>query len=955
MQPIHVLTNRYSNARLGTNLAETRLTVGNVNTKGFGKLFTRAVDGDLYAQPLVVSRLPIGGTTRNVVFLATTKNTVYAYDADDPEACMPLWSRNLGFPMPRNDVLRALGDLTGVYRNFGSEIGIVSTPAIDFDYVTGRGVLYVVAKTRVVSAAGAGVMKSYLQKIHALDIATGEPVLDPMEIRATGRRKDGTLITFDPLFQLNRPGLLLDRGVLYTAFGSHTDIGEFYGWIMAYDAKTLKQLAVYNTAPDWGEGGVWQSGCGLASDSDGYVYAVVGNGDNPEKYFESNLGNLVPDVTRAQSITEPAYGCCILKFRLHIDAAGTGELKVEDWYTTPDVMDLNSMDTDLISGPVLFEAPQDGQPPRKLVLGGGKDGRYYLLNRDDMGHWEPLSGGKPSYWGTPREDGGDGEMPMHHHHDAAPADAPPRSPPPAVQPPKWNVWKDGRRPENAVQDDQLCIYHIHGAPVVWRRASDSGITSYVWSEKDALRAFRFDDGKFVDDRSDGFALVMLKLTDVAQLPATAGRNTFFAADVAGKLHIRIVEDLGVEVDANGAHIPDFQACDENEAQIEGRDPDLASLKEQLNPFWPPAVPPTREQAERLITKIVSVVFPNRPDRTTSVYRFPQDEMRMPGGFLTLSADGDKDGTAIVWASYPTDDDAMNKVVKGTLCAYAAEDLTQLLWTSDQDSYGGDRVGSFAKYVSPVVANGKVYLATFSRELAVYGLFSDVGSTRIIFAAGMFEFRTYGPAGTCAASAGRYDLSAAGGAIKAKSTSDNFVFAYKFIDLEEESIVSITARLSGINASSPTQSEARAGIMIRKFSEDGDPVRIQHYAALLVKAGEAKKISDNHVVSLSRPAARRLSRAESNHGKHKLPVWLRLRCEKIARGRVLFRYQISKDGIDWAELRSGEMSMDGRVQVGLVAASQVDPKPATSSADPKPADPIKTQARFDNVDVFPVLT
>ena len=80
------------------------------------------------------------------------------------------------------------------------------------------------------------------------------------------------------------------------------------------------------------------------------------------------------------------------------------------------------------------------------------------------------------------------------------------------------------------------------------------------------------------------------------------------------------------------------------------------------------MPPTREQAERLITKIVSVVFPNRPDRTTSVYRFPQDEMRMPGGFLTLSADGDKDGTAIVWASYPTDDDAMNKVVKGTLCA-----------------------------------------------------------------------------------------------------------------------------------------------------------------------------------------------------------------------------------------------------------------------------------------------
>ena len=419
MQPIHVLTNRYSNARLGTNLAETRLTVGNVNTKGFGKLFTRAVDGDLYAQPLVVSRLPIGGTTRNVVFLATTKNTVYAYDADDPEACMPLWSRNLGFPMPRNDVLRALGDLTGVYRNFGSEIGIVSTPAIDFDYVTGRGVLYVVAKTRVVSADGAGVMKSYLQKIHALDIATGEPVLDPMEIRAMGRRKDGTLITFDPLFQLNRPGLLLDRGVLYTAFGSHTDIGEFYGWIMAYDAKTLKQLAVYNTAPDWGEGGVWQSGCGLASDSDGYVYAVVGNGENPEKYFESNRGNLVPDVTRAQSITEPAYGCCILKFRLHIDAAGTGELKVEDWYTTPDVMDLNSMDTDLISGPVLFESAS-GRPASPEAGPRRREG------------WEilPPESGRHGALGTPERRKafvlGDAEGGRRGRRDA---DAPPQTQP----------------------------------------------------------------------------------------------------------------------------------------------------------------------------------------------------------------------------------------------------------------------------------------------------------------------------------------------------------------------------------------------------------------------------------------------------------------------------------------------------------------------------------------------
>src|SRR5262249_4420762 len=149
---------------------------------GFGKLFARAVDGDLYAQPLIVSGMTIRGARCNVVFLATSRNTVYAYEADNSEACLPLWSTNLGSPMPRDDIFKSLGP-TNHYLNFASEIGITSPPAISFR--DGGGLLYVVAKTRSVSDLGGGTSRTYSHKIHALDLATGRhaPIPNnPMEV-----------------------------------------------------------------------------------------------------------------------------------------------------------------------------------------------------------------------------------------------------------------------------------------------------------------------------------------------------------------------------------------------------------------------------------------------------------------------------------------------------------------------------------------------------------------------------------------------------------------------------------------------------------------------------------------------------------------------------------------------------------------------------------------------------
>jgi hypothetical protein len=798
MQPVHVLTNRHDNARSGVNLAETKLDVANVNVSQFGKLFTRSVDGDLYAQPLVVSGMTIEGATCNVVFLATSRNTVYAYEADDPEACLPLWTRNLGPPVPRDDVLKKLGR-TYHYLNFASEIGITSTPAIEL--ASGGGTLYVVAKTRRITSLGGALSKTYSHTIHALDLATGtdKPIPNnPMEIRATALRSDGSIITFDPLFQLNRPGLLLADGVLYVAFGSHGDFGEFYGWIMAYDAATLVQRAVYCTAPDWTEGGVWQSGCGLAADDKGFVYAVVGNGEKP-----SNHPDRIPDVTSATGIQAPVFGNSILKLNLTRMPGGDESLEVADWYTAPDVMDLNQNDNDIMGGPVLFEAPGADGSTKRLVLGGGKDGRFYLLDRDRMGKWAPLTGGKPAHW------------------DAA-----------AKQ---WVAWQGGTRPKNAVQDDKVCNYHIHGAPIVWKNPSGGVINAYVWSEQDALKALQLQAGRFVYEKTS--------------------------------------------------------------------------------------------------------------KTSTSAYRFPEDEMRMPGGFLALSADGESDGTAIVWASHPTDDDAMNKSVTGTLRAFDARDLNAELWNSDQDADGSDRVGLFAKFNTPVVANGKVYLATFSRELAVYGLYADIETTRLIRAAGIFDIGGFGANidGDCIATCSRYDITASGAGLK--GTSDSFFFAYRVIDLDEQPRVSIAARLVGLNnlPAVPDNPDGIAGVMIRKFT---GAVPSARYAAVVVTA-------DNRVMLQSRKKDGAAGTKPSRRGKAEPRSWLRLSCEPASiSGSFSFQAEIAHERDVWKPVGGPVViPIDGRVMVGLAATAQVTPSP--SPTDPTPQAHAKVQARFGDVLVTPV--
>ena len=341
-----VLTSQYDNARTGAILTETTLTPANVNFGRFGKIFSLKVDGDVYAQPLFVPRVEIPGKgMHNVIFVATEHDSVYAFDADTPAD--PLWhvsfvSASGVSTVPARDV--ACPFIT-------PEIGITPTPAIDLQ----SGTLYVLARTR----ESKGVLSSdrHVQKLHALAITTGaEKFGGPVEIKTAG---------FDPLRELPRAALLLANGQVYLTWGSSCDVGPYHGWVMAYDARTLAQTAVFNTSPAEEESGIWQSDNGPAADEDGNVYVATGNG----KFTVARGGS--------------DYGDSLLKLGL-----GKSGLSVLDYFTPFNESQLNKADADLGSGGPMLLPRQPGDN-RRLALVGGKDGHLYVLDRDRLGKYQP--------------------------------------------------------------------------------------------------------------------------------------------------------------------------------------------------------------------------------------------------------------------------------------------------------------------------------------------------------------------------------------------------------------------------------------------------------------------------------------------------------------------------------------------------------------------------------------
>jgi len=323
-------------SRDGVNNKEYALSTSTVKAATFGKRFACAIDASAYAQPLWVANVAIGGGTHNVLIAATVHDTIYAFDAD-VSPCKTYWSQSLlasGETWVNNMDVGGSTDLA-------PDIGIVGTPVID----PATNTIYVVSKSK----NGATIH----QRLHALSLIDGsEKFSGPQEIAATVNG-----ITFSPLSQNQRAGLALLNGVVYIAWGSHGDIGTYYGWIVGYNAATLAQVSVFNDDPGAGGGGIWMSGGAPAADSSNNMYVITGNGN-----FDG--------VT--------LFGDSFLKL-------STPGFSVLSFFAPSDQATLNSGDIDFGSGGATILVDQPSGPVQHLAIGGGKVGTLFLLNRDNLG------------------------------------------------------------------------------------------------------------------------------------------------------------------------------------------------------------------------------------------------------------------------------------------------------------------------------------------------------------------------------------------------------------------------------------------------------------------------------------------------------------------------------------------------------------------------------------------
>ncbi len=595
------LTQHNDPQRSGAYLREEQLNPETVGGGKFARLFDWEVDGQIYTQPLYVSNLPYKGRKINMVVVATTNNSVYAFEAPSaasraPPSETPLWhvgSSHLGQPLPYNFFVIDWGILG---HNMKPQIGITATPVIDRK----RGLVYVTAKVGVSDIFTGEIHPKY--RLFALDLLTGD-VVAGVDIQATYQGWDGNTTTFDAQYHLQRASLLEADDRIYLAFGSHQDTVPYHGWVLAYEAETLRFVNAYCTTCDLTtaaqdcsdescKGGIWQAGGGPASDSDGHLYVMTANGSYDPDPRTSDRGNSFIKLDKGLNVigswTPAPYDC------------------------------LSRTDADLGSaGPTYLKG-------QSVLVGGGKEGLLYALSADalDSVNLQPGRAG--------RHDPCDGSDPI----PVAEADR--------TVPKYWSIQATPAWEEHEVMDllrkiDDSVLnqgyHHIHGSPVQWTVHTPEGdrLLLYVSAERDLLRAHEFGNG-------------------------------FTGASVLG---------------------------------------------------------------------------PEPKDTFHSQCK--NSDHGMPGGFLTISADGDNARSGIVWAAMPRHDkNALNGTVPGVLRAYRAYPndggkTLKELWNSDSGLHvaasdckdpeptGTNQLGDFAKFVPPTVAEGKVYMSTFSHQLVVYGL------------------------------------------------------------------------------------------------------------------------------------------------------------------------------------------------------------------------------------------
>lgn len=424
-----VLTQHNDPARSGAQLHETVLTTSSVTPSTFGRIYERNVQGQIITQPLYVdSQWVPGKGLRNVVYVATRKNWIYAFDADDMD---PNPNHGLLWSAPVH--IEPDGPVPGMCRETYGSMGVTSTPVID----RATDTMYVVAR----KADGT-------IWLHALDLATGLPKAGtPGAVKITA---SVGAIQFNQSLELSRAALLFEHGAIFIGFSAlNCDNAGWHGWILAYRAPDLTQVGAFVTTQTGEGGGVWQSGNGLVSDGAGHIYFATGNGpvngsiDLGESIVKLNVG------------APPFYG-----------------LSLAGKYTVTNFNALNGGDTDLGSGgPTLL--------PGNRLIAGGKQGKLYVLDASSMAPTQdpPASGPVPS-------GGSDGfQAFVNSWHDDSSQ---------IVCPSTWFPNRQCYLAHHQYEDGELTGPNVHGGPIFWQNANPSYDLIYGMPEKDYLRAFRYD-------------------------------------------------------------------------------------------------------------------------------------------------------------------------------------------------------------------------------------------------------------------------------------------------------------------------------------------------------------------------------------------------------------------------------------------------------------------------------
>jgi hypothetical protein len=584
-----VLTRSYDDARTGANMTETVFTP-RLLQKGLHRVKRLIIDDDsrIEAQPLYVPNLKLSdGSRHNVLFVASMGNHVWAFDADATEGKDLLWKTALGVPYTPVAGVQINGqcvtDLVNVpdaqskhrcaendWWGVNIHWGILSTPVIDID----DGSMYVINWVMLASD------KNPALYLHRIRLQDGKETAPARPLQGSLNGPDGV-----PLKDSNKNPVVLhpDQKVraallLVPLHGTHKTLfaattggenpGAPHGWVLAFDTDAYRQTAAWVSTPSSFGGGIWQGSQGPSADDEGNVYAMTGNGG-----YVTAAGGHMRDFEGDTDFAE-----AFVKLKYVRVAAGQGTLSLADWFIPFKDSDRESLSMYNYRDQDLGSAAPVVPPGTDVVLGAGKDGLLYILDRHNLGKTAGSMGVmKPSALsyvtyngvGLPTsggESGHDMDFPLGY---------------PSKFPNK--------------------THHLHGSPVYWD--GPNGPTLFTWGENESLRAWKVDLSKrtvsFIGRGSElasaklaanptsmgGMTGGMLTLSSNGKLPQTG--IVWATAPIDGDANHDVVEGIVRAYDATELDSTPF---DSNTPRLKLLwDSDRAGVKFEFSKFCTPMV------------------------------------------------------------------------------------------------------------------------------------------------------------------------------------------------------------------------------------------------------------------------------------------------------------------------------------------------------------------------------